>query len=243
MLAVALAACSPQPGADSGALDSAIEDTGAMDSATAEDASVDTGALQDVASERPFVPSGCPAPAVIAPTATFTGFLPPVNAEYVRTVDGDTAHFLVAGVEITVRIMYVNAEETSGAEATAFGRATVPLVSQMLRGARLQLVQQRGANGMPNLDGFGRTLAMVFTDGELLETRVIREGLSAYYTQFGCAPAPAHLALLYAEAEARANQRGIWAPGHPTNYAEVLSRWIGRSTCRPNPFMGQPYCR
>ena len=104
MLAVALAACSPQPGADSGALDSAIEDTGAMDSATAEDASVDTGALQDVASERPFVPSGCPAPAVIAPTATFTGFLPPVNAEYVRTVDGDTAHFLVAGVEITANV-------------------------------------------------------------------------------------------------------------------------------------------
>ena len=28
----------------------------------------------------------------------------------------------------------------------------------------------------------------MFTDGELLQARMTREGLSAYYTEFGCAP-------------------------------------------------------
>ncbi|MBL8682666.1 MAG: thermonuclease family protein [Myxococcales bacterium] len=238
----ALSACGPQSTEDAGVTDTGVLDSASIDAA-GDDASSDTGQLADVVSERPFVASGCPAPQTIAPTTALTGFLPAVNVDFVRTVDGDTAHFLVGGTETVVRFMYINAEETHGAETTAFGLATVPIVTAMLRSARLQIAPQRGSNGMPNLDTYGRTLALVFADGELVQTRVVREGLSAYYTQFGCAPAPAHLSLLYAEAEARANQRGIWAPGHPTNYAEVLGRWIGRSTCRPNPFMGQPYCR
>ena len=95
---------------------------------------------------------------------------------------------------------------------------------------------------MPDLDPFDRWLGLVFVDGELFETRLVREGLSAYFTEFGCAPEPLHTALLLAEAEARANRRGIWAPGHPTDYAAVFSRWFGSSRCRPNPFRNQPYC-
>lgn len=242
---LAAAACAPQPPApmpDAAAMDDGAaptDDAAAMDDA----AVVDTGVAQDVVSERPFVPSGCPAPATVSPTPTISGFLAAVNVDFVRTVDGDTAHFMVNGTETVVRFIYINAEETHGAETTAFGLATVPIVDRLLRSSRLQIAAQRGSNGQPNTDTFGRTLALVFADGELVQTRIVREGLSAYYTQFGCAPSPVHLSLLYAEAEARANQRGIWAPGHPTNYSEVLARWIGRSTCRPNPFMGQPYCR
>lgn len=239
-----LAACSPapQPQPDGATEDSAtpVEDTGAM----TEDAALeDTGAPQDVISERPFVSSGCPSPQTIMSSQSITGFLAPINVDFVRTVDGDTAHFMVNGTETVVRFIYINAEETHGAETTQFGLDTVPIVDRLLRSSRLQIMQQRANNGSPMLDTYGRTLALVFTNGELVQTRIVREGLSAYYTQFGCAPSPVHLSLLYAEAEARANQRGIWAPGHPTNYAPVLAQWIGRSTCRPNPFMGQPYCR
>jgi micrococcal nuclease len=204
---------------------------------------MDAATIEDVASERPFVPSGCPAPQTISPSTQINGFLPAINAEFVRTVDGDTAHFMIDGVETIVRFMFINAEETHGAETTAFGIATVPLVDAMLRSARLQLAPQRGTNGRPARDSYGRTLALVYANGELVQTRIVREGLSAYYTQFGCAPEPVHSSLLFAEAEARANERGIWAPGHPTNYADVLARWIGSSTCRPNPFRAQPYCR
>jgi endonuclease YncB( thermonuclease family) len=74
----------------------------------------------------------------------------------------------------------------------------------------------------------------VFVDGELLQTRIVREGYSAYHTLFGCARSPVHEALLYAEAEAWTARRGIWAPGHPTDYRPVLEDWVGRRTCRPN---------
>jgi hypothetical protein len=75
-----------------------------------------------------------------------------------------------------------------------------------------------------------------------LQERIVREGWSPYYTQFGCAEAPMHNALLWAEAEAKANLRGVWEPNHPTNYMQVMQRWIGNSTCRPNPYL-RPYCR
>ena len=54
-------------------------------------------------------------------------------------------------------------------------------------------------------------------------------------------PAPLHNALLYGEAEARANRRGIWAAGHPTDYSRVIPTFIQRG-CRPNPYTA-PYCR
>ena len=134
-----------------------------------------------------------------------------------------------------------------GAETTAFGRTTSTAVGEMLRAAREIVVdQQEHATrpGQPRLDQFGRSLAIIFVDGDLFQTRLVREGWSAYYTDFGCAPEPIHSSLLFAEAEARANRRGIWAPGHPTNYADVLTRWIGTGTraCRPNPFRNQSYC-
>jgi len=244
-VAAALAACSPSPVTpDSSAPSDAaapVDDVATMDdSASTVDAS---SPMQDVVSERPFVPSGCPAPATITASMSITGFLPAVSVDFVRTVDGDTAHFMVNGTETVVRFIYINAEETHGAETTAFGLATVPIVDRMLRSSTLKIAPQRASNGQPMTDTYGRTLALVFANEELVQTRIVREGLSAYYTQFGCAPAPVHLSLLYAEAEARANQRGIWEPGHPTDYAMVLAQWIGRSRCRPNPFMGQPYCR
>jgi micrococcal nuclease len=216
-----------------------------------QDASMDSGTesvdatspMQDVASERPFVSSGCPAPATITASTPISGFLPAVSVDFVRTVDGDTAHFMVNGTETVVRFIYINTEETHGPETTAFGLATVPIVDRMLRSSSLKIARQRGRNGQPMTDTYGRTLALVFANEELVQTRIVREGLSAYYTQFGCAPEPVHQSLLYAEAEARANQRGIWEPGHPTDYAMVFARWIGNNTCRPNPFLGQPYCR
>jgi micrococcal nuclease len=244
-VSLCLVACAPAPARPDGApLDDAAADGGGTleDGATpTDDGSTPAPDAEPV--DVPFVPSGCPAPATIAPTPTISGFLPAVNVDFVRTVDGDTAHFMVNGTETVVRFIYLNAEETHGAETTAFGLATVPIVDRMLRSSRLQISPQRATNGQPMTDTFGRTLALVFTNGELVQTRIVREGLSAYYTQVGCAPAPVHLSLLYAEAEARANRRGIWAPGHPTNYADVFMRWFGRSTCRPNPFTGQPYCR
>jgi endonuclease YncB( thermonuclease family) len=190
--------------------------------------------------------SGCPAPARITPEMVPADYLPAQRATYLRSTDGDTAHFAFPIVgDTTVRFLWVNCEESSGDERTAFGSYTSQQVARiMAAGTMFQVARHRASAGStePELDQFGRTLALVFMDGELLQTRLIREGWSAYYTAFGCPTAPLHQTFLLAEAEARANRVGIWAPNHPTNYATVFAQWIGTRGCRPNPFRNQPYC-
>lgn len=223
------------------------------DASVALDASLDGAAdavtPRDAGAPEVVLDSGCPAPARITiAQLPARGFLAPVRARYVRAVDGDTAHFAIPITgEIDVRMLWVNTEESHAqnpADNTAFGvatanwaMATMPTVTEYY----LAFQEDSARPGQPSLDPYMRRLALVFADGELWQTRLIREGWSAYYTDFGCAPAPIHTALLYAEAEARANRRGIWAPGHPTNYADVFARWIS-TRCRPNPFRSQAYC-
>lgn len=200
----------------------------------------------DAVADAPQVDSGCPVIPRITPDTVPSDYLPPQRVTYIRSADGDTAHFAFPIVgDTTVRFLWVNTEESSGAERTAFGAATSAAVARIMQSGTVFHVaphRLRAGSTMPELDMFGRTLALVFMDGELLQTRLVREGWSAYYTAFGCPTPPIHQSLLYAEAEARANQRGIWAPRHPTNYATVFATWIGNRGCRPNPYRSQPYC-
>ena len=143
------------------------------------------------------------------------------------------------GVTLNLSFLFVNTEESYGARTTDFGVGTSPIISQYLRDATELVVvpqESRARPGFPDLDVYNRMLGLVFVDGELLQTRIVSEGWSAYYTAFGCAPEPIHSALLYAETLARRNAAGIWAVGHPTGYEEVLGEWIGGSSCRPNPY-------
>ncbi len=221
---------------------------------TPPDASVMADALdaappRDTSTPEVVLDSGCPAPRRLTPDMLpAQGFLAPVRARFVRAVDGDTAHFVIPITgDIDVRMLWVNTEESHAPDPrdnTAFGVATGTwAMSAMPTVTEYTLVFQEDPRhpGQPALDPYMRRLALVFGDGDLWQTRLVREGWSAYYTDFGCAPEPVHTALLDAEAEARANRRGIWAPGHPTNYADVFARWIS-NRCRPNPFRGQPYC-
>ena len=189
----------------------------------------------------PIVDSGCPAPPVIAPGDVGSRYLAPQPAELIDPVDGDTARVWTTSGEQTLRFLNVNTEESGGPEETAFGRYSSFVVETWLREARRIDIAVQNDRGNPDLDPYGRWLSLVFLDGDLLQTRIVRQGLSAYYTEFGCANEPVHNALLHAEAEARANQRGIWRPDHPTDYRPILDRWID-DACRPDPFLGQPYC-
>jgi endonuclease YncB( thermonuclease family) len=214
------------------------------------DAAVDApafdGASADANTDVMRADSGCPAPARITPEMVPADYLPVQRVTFMDAIDGDTAHFAVPITGRTsVRFLWVNAEEISGAERTAFGARTAQEVARIMStGTLFQLAKRRARPGsdQPELDMFGRTLALVFMDGDLFQTRLVREGWSAYYTGFGCPSAPLHETLLHAEAEARTNRVGIWAHNHPTNYATVLAQWIGTRGCRPNPFRNQPYC-
>jgi micrococcal nuclease len=192
---------------------------------------------------------GCPAPTRVTTTNVPPGFLGVQRVYLSRAIDGDTAHlaYLADGGFVTqaVRFLYINTEESHGAETTDFGIETAGVVEQYLREAReihMAVRENPSRPGQPSLDPFDRWLAIIFVDGELFESRIVREGLSAYYTKFGCAREPVHTNLLYSEAEARANRRGVWEPDHPTDYRVVLEDWIGNSTCRPNPYVNRA-CR
>src|SRR5688572_18814985 len=161
-----------------------------------------------------IVDSGCPAPAHVGPGDVGSRYLAPMPAELIDPVDGDTARVWTMTGEHTLRFLQVNTEESGGPEMTAFGSYTSFVVETWLRAARRIDIAPQNDRGSPDLDPYDRWLTLVFLDGELLQTRIVREGLSAYYTEFGCANEPVHSALLNAEAEARANQRGIWRPDH-----------------------------
>ena len=189
-------------------------------------------------------PSPCPAPVPVTPADVPAGYLPAATVPVIRVVDGDTAHFRFGKADETIRFLFVNTEESHGSETTAFGTATEQRVRDEIEAASTVAVAVREdapGTGLPDLDPYDRWLSLVFVDGELYETHLVRAGLSAYYTKFGCAPEPIHANLVAAEAEARAARRGIWAAGHPTNYAVVLADWIGNNHCRPNPYR-EPYC-
>jgi endonuclease YncB( thermonuclease family) len=215
---------------------------GVVDSGS-EDASADA-AKGDASVSK----SQCPAPKVVAPDDVGAGYLKPETVTFVRDVDGDTAHFKFATRgELDVRFLYINTEEsksqTPGAN-TAFGAETSKVVDGYLKaGTAFVVALQADTKNptQPNLDPFGRALGLIFVDGDLFQTRLVREGWTVYYTDYGCATDPMHTALLDAEAEANAEQRGIWAPDHPTDYKPILAKWI-HDGCRPNPFNG-PYCQ
>lgn len=229
--------------------DAVSTSTPPRDAAASDVPAADRPAVTDVPAVDagpPTADSGCPASPRVTPDTVPADYLPAQRVTYIRGVDGDTAHFAFPIVgETTVRFLWVNTEESHGAETTAFGVRTAAEIERIMQsGTTFHVAPHRASAGssQPQLDPYMRTLALVFMDGELLQTRIVREGWSAYYTDFGCPTPPIHQSLLYAEAEARANRRGIWAPGHPTNYAEVFSRWIPRNGCRPNPFLNQRYC-
>ena len=187
----------------------------------------------------------CPEPPVVSLDRRLIRLEAARPVTLVHGVDGDTAHFSVDGIETKVRFLWVDTEEIHGPRATLFGAASARTVTEwMQRAHTLHLMRQLDRTGQPHLDAYGRTLALVFVDGELLQARLVREGLSPYYTKFGCAPAPVHQALLWSEAEARDHRRGVWAERHPLDYRAEAVRWLGKARvhgrCRPDPFTEPP---
>jgi micrococcal nuclease len=201
----------------------------------------ETGAV-DAPGDVKIDASGCPAPVTVGPDKVPSGYFPPRDVSFVRAADGDTATFKFPDQqEHIVRLLYINTEESHGDQTTQFGIDTGKIVLEWLKSAKSIKVSPRRSGGVEDKDPYDRWLALVWLDGELWQSRVVREGLSAYYTEFGCAPEPIHSNLLHSEAEANANRRGIWRPGHPTDYRVVLENWIDNA-CRPNPYK-RPYCQ
>ena len=216
--------------------------------ATSDDA-VTSGATQEF-STRPW----CPASPKIDIAESPNDYQAPVEVTLEEVIDGDTAYFKLANGFVTrIRFMHINAEEvkhgdaspTQNAKATPFGEMTKTHVTEVLkRASKIEISTHRDPNNpdKPESDVFGRWLALIWVDGELLQQQLIADGYSGYYTKYGCAEGALHDALLFAEADANQKNRGVWDPQYKNEHLPVLSQWIGLDKCRPNPLQGEHYC-
>jgi len=124
----------------------------------------------------------------------------PAGVEVVAVHDGDTVTVLDGREQVRVRLACIDAPE----QGQAFGsRARQALAARVMR--------RHVALAVIDRDDYGRTVARVLLDGEDVNLAMVRAGLAWHY-RYHC---PDDRALAAAEAEARAERRGLWADARP----------------------------
>lgn len=119
-----------------------------------------------------------------------------------RVVDGDTIDVAGCTDAGRVRLILVDAPETSGG-ARCFGKEATAFTSQALLNRTVRLEKDTSEK-----DSFGRYLRYVWADGDLFNARLVREGF-AVLDLFP--PDLRYQAVIAsAEAEAKAAARGLW---------------------------------
>lgn len=143
-------------------------------------------------------------------------FLLPVSANekkevsFQKCTDGDTAHFLMDGNDVTVRFLAIDTPEYTK-EKEPFGKEASEFTCSALQKAeRITLEFDDGAT---KSDKYGRLLAWVFVDGELLQKQLIEAGLAEVAYLYGDYAYTSELE----ETQQIAMQRGlaIWSSKEP----------------------------
>jgi len=125
-----------------------------------------------------------------------------ISAELINVADGDTAHFLVNGVDQKVRFLAINAPD----EGEDFYKEATDYLEEVLTNAtKIELYKDKNADQ----DKYGRYLYWVFADDELVNGLMVSEGLArvAYtYDDYEFTN------LLYSMQDiAKENKVGIWS--------------------------------
>lgn len=100
-----------------------------------------------------------------------------VAVDFVRHVDGDTSVFLVNGKEQKVRYLLIDTPETvkPNTPVQPFGKEASNRTKTLLSNAKEIQLEFDEAN---KTDRYGRLLAYVFVDGQLLQETLVSEGLA-----------------------------------------------------------------
>jgi len=130
---------------------------------------------------------------------------PELTGKVVAVADGDTLTVLVDKVGVKIRLDGIDAPE----RAQAFGARSREKLSELVFGKTVRVVTK-------GKDRYGRTIGVVFIDGENVNAKMIESGLAWHYKRYS---SDAELDRL--EREARRAKRGLWsdpAPVEPWNY-------------------------
>jgi len=120
----------------------------------------------------------------------------------IRVLDGDT---IILDNGETVRLIGVDAPEIHHSEIPVqrFGEEAAKFLKQFAEGFECTLEYE--LNDIR--DQYGRLLAYVFVEGDLVNAEIIRQGYAYTYTRFPFSRQAEFIAL---EREARKNQYGLW---------------------------------
>lgn len=139
-------------------------------------------------------------------------YIKPVNSYeeviFSQCIDGDTAKFIVNGKEKTVRFLAINTPEVASnlKEEEPFGNEASKFTCNNLKNAH-KITLEYDANSDKE-DKYGRILAFVFVDSELLESKLISNGYAKIDYIYGDYN---HLdELRELENIAKKNKIGIW---------------------------------
>lgn len=134
----------------------------------------------------------------------------PLEAEtvqFAKCTDGDTAHFMINGEDKTVRFLAVDAPETvkPNTPVQPYGKEASNHTCNLLKSAdtiRLEYEKEK-------TDKYGRVLAWIFVDEQLLQLDLIQNGYAKVAYIYGDYKYTSQLEK--AEKEAKKNKVGLWS--------------------------------
>lgn len=138
---------------------------------------------------------------------------PELTGKVVGIADGDTLTVLIDRKPVKVRLEGIDAPERS----QAFGARSREKLSELVFGKTVRVVTY-------GTDRYGRTLGVVYIDGENVNAKMIESGLAWHYKRYS---SDAELDRL--EREARRAKRGLWsdpAPVEPWNWRAHNSKGV-----------------
>lgn len=146
-------------------------------------------------------------------TASGTTGEAPVGDTYavVRVADGDTISASIDGKIETIRFIGIDTPETVDPRKAVqcFGKEASDKTKELLTGQRVMLEKDPSQG---ERDKYGRLLAYVYrADGLFVNEYLVAQGYAYEYTYN--APYKYQAQFKAAEAEARTQGRGLWAPG------------------------------
>ena len=123
-----------------------------------------------------------------------------------KVIDGDTLRVALAGGEVSVRLIGIDAPEVSHPEVPVqrFGQEATEFALRFAEGFECRLEYEEGQE---RLDKYGRTLAYVWINGECLNEAIVRRGYTYAVTRFPFSRMQQYVDL---ERQARKNQYGLW---------------------------------
>ena len=127
-----------------------------------------------------------------------------------RPIDGDTTEFIVDGKKKKVRYLLIDTPETKkpGTPIQPFGLDASNRTKELLQQAQSIELKEDPNN---STDKYGRSLAYVYVDGELLQNILVREGLARVAYVQSSSDQVILESLLAEEQQAKVEKIGIWS--------------------------------